>query len=148
AGSPATPPATGRGGMLFPDQSGMRQAVRHQPSARAHASPQHPATALYLTCDKADNYGEADQRSPPRKQPLSAVPGGRTLLPQPAVAGHPHRAEIGTFPLCRRPRSPPGYHSRRTLLTVAASQIHHACPEQLGTAERLMLQQTLSLIIP
>jgi hypothetical protein len=29
--------------------------VRHQPPARAHASPPHPDTASRLTCDKADS---------------------------------------------------------------------------------------------
>jgi hypothetical protein len=40
--------------------------VRHQPAAKAHASPPRPATALPLTCDKADNSGEADQHPPPK----------------------------------------------------------------------------------
>jgi hypothetical protein len=40
--------------------------VRHQPSAKAHASPPRRTTALPLTGDKADNPGEADQHPPPK----------------------------------------------------------------------------------
>lgn len=66
--------ATLRRVVWIPDGGpGVRQTVRHQLPAEAHASPRRPAAALVVSCEKAGNPGEADQHSPPPKQPLSAV---------------------------------------------------------------------------
>ena len=52
----------------FHSRSKVRQTVRHEHSAEAHASPPHTGTAHPLTCGEADNPGEADGTHHPRSQ--------------------------------------------------------------------------------
>ncbi len=83
--------------------------MRHQLPARAHASPHHPADALDLTCDKADNHSEADEQSYPPNTADFGDPRGYAVLPQPegSTAAAPQAQPVLVDPSPGRTRQKP-----------------------------------------
>ena len=57
----------------FHSRSRVRQTVRHEHPAEAHASPPHTGTAYPLTCGEADNPGEADGTHHPKTGPFQGA---------------------------------------------------------------------------
>jgi hypothetical protein len=63
---------------------GVRQAVRHPPSARTHASPPCPVTALPVSCKKADQPVRQTNTTTPKAARFQQGPDG---VPLPALPG-------------------------------------------------------------
>jgi hypothetical protein len=80
---PTAPDAQTQG--AIPDRSDVRQTVRQQPSARAHASVPRRALALPLTCDKAENSARQTNTHPSQNSRFQR-PG---LVPRHCLTSNP-----------------------------------------------------------